>query len=137
MTDATALTRLLHGFDARDWDGVRAVLADEVRTDYTSLWGGAAETVPLETLIGQWSEFVEQFAATQHLTGPAVVDGDRIEAHVVARHWQRAADGGLTWTVYGHYLATVADGKITALTLQTYRAEGNPALPDIAGPPDR
>lgn len=136
MTDATVITRLLHAIDAQDWAGVRAAFADEVDTDYTSLWGGAPERVSADALIAQWTEFVAQFGGTQHLTGPFVVDGDRVETHVVAHHWQRAADGGRAWVVYGHYVATVVDGKIAALTLQTYRAEGNPALPDIASPAD-
>ena len=137
MTDAAVITRLLHAIDARDWDGVRVAFADDIRTDYTSLWGGSPETVTADALIAQWIEFVNQFGATQHLTGPLVVDGDRVETHVIAHHWQTAADGGLAWTVYGHYLATVVDSKITSLTLQTYRADGNPALPDIASPADR
>jgi ketosteroid isomerase-like protein len=136
MTDAAVITRLLHAIDARDWDGVRAAFADELYTDYTSLWGGSPETVTSEALIAQWTEFVKQFGGTQHLTGPLAVDGDRVEAHVVAHHWQTAADGGQAWVVYGHYIATVIDGKITSLTLQTYRAEGNPTLPSIASVAD-
>jgi hypothetical protein len=33
--------------------------------------------------------------------------------------------------VHGHYIATIADGKISALTLQTFHASGDSDLPNI------
>jgi hypothetical protein len=49
--DAAVLTRMLHAIDARDWDGVRAEFAEEVATDYTSLWGGEPATVSVDDLL--------------------------------------------------------------------------------------
>lgn len=133
MTDTTVITRLLHAIDALDWAGVRDCFTDPVHLDYTSLWGGEPETLTPTELITRWTAIANEFAATQHLTGPQLVTGDRIETHVQANHWRSEADGGQAWTVYGHYSARLADGKITELTLWTYRTDGDPKLPRIVG----
>ena len=131
----TVLTRLLHAIDALNWVGVRSCLADEVRTDYTSLFGGEPETVTGDDLVARWQALLPGFAATQHLTGPVLVEGDVAETHVRAHHWM--ADGD-RWSVYGHYVARLVDDRIAELTLQTFRQEGNPELPAIAAKnPDR
>jgi hypothetical protein len=36
------------------------------------------------------------------------------------------------WTVHGHYIARLADGKIAELTLQTFYASGPDGLPTVA-----
>jgi hypothetical protein len=43
VTPAETVVRLLHDVDRRDWAGIRAGLADTVRADYTSLFGGSVE----------------------------------------------------------------------------------------------
>jgi hypothetical protein len=48
---------------------------------------------------------------------------------VIAHHWRPT---GEVWTVYGHYVARVTDGRIAELTLRTYHTEGDPSLPQIA-----
>jgi hypothetical protein len=133
MTDVDVITRLLHSIDAADWDGVRAAFADPVATDYTSLWGGEPETLPVDTLVRRWQEFAGGFAATQHQTGPVVVVDGLAHTHVVANHWFAAADGGDTWTVHGHYAARISGGRIAELTLHTFHAAGHDGLPSIAG----
>jgi hypothetical protein len=131
MTDADVITRLLHAIDALDWAGVRDCFTDPLRLDYTSLWGGEPETLTPDELVARWTGVANEFGATQHLTGPVLVVGDRLETHVRAHHWRTEAQGGQAWTVYGHYVARLADGKIAELVLRTYRAEGDPALPSI------
>lgn len=128
MNDADVITRMLHAIDRLDWTVVRESFADVVATDYTSLWGGEAAEVPAEQLITQWQEFVATLAATHHQTGPVVVSDGRAETHVTAYHWLPNGD---TWIVHGHYVAQLANGKITALTLQTLRADGHEGLPTI------
>ena len=137
MTGADPLLRLLHAVDALDWDAVRDALAAEVRVDYTSLAGGAPETVPAGTLIARWQGLMPGFDATQHLTGPVLLTGDggpgmRADTHLVAWHRIAGAGGGETWTVRGHYTARLDDGKITMLTLQVFGQEGNLDLPELA-----
>lgn len=128
----TVLTRLLHAIDAEDWDVVRACLADELRTDYTSLFGGEAEHLTVDELIGRWRPLMRGLTATHHQTGPVEETGDRLETHVVAHHWLDDAPGGDTWVVYGHYVVTVTDGRIAELTLLTSRQTGNRDLPGLA-----
>jgi hypothetical protein len=133
VSEAEVITRMLHAIDALDWVTVRNSFADEVTVDYTSLWGGEPEKLPADELITRWTEFASGLAATQHQTGPVVVSNGRAETHVVAHHWLPEARGGDTWTVHGHYIARLADGKIAELTLQTFHAGGHDGLPTIAG----
>lgn len=133
MTEADVLTRMLHAIDALDWATLRDSFTDPIRMDYTSLWGGEAETLAIDELVGRWTEFTDGLAATQHVTGPLLVDGDRVETHVIARHWRPGNADGDAWTVYGHYSARLAGGKIAELVLHTYRAEGAADLPRIDG----
>lgn len=128
----TVLTRMLHAIDAHDWDTLRASFADEVRTDYTSLFGGDPETITADELIGRWRPLMLGYTATHHQTGPVVESGDRLDAHVTAHHWLDGAPGGDTWVVHGHYAARVAGGKIAELTLLTSRQTGNRDLPALA-----
>jgi SnoaL-like domain len=129
VTDAGVLTRMLHAIDRLDWTTVRDSFTDTVYTDYTSLWGGAPGTAAIDELVGQWQEFVQGFGATQHLTGPLSVSGDRVDTHVTAHHWRSGT--GNAWVVHGHYIARIAGRKISELTLQTFHASGDPDLPDI------
>jgi hypothetical protein len=108
---------------------VRACFADELVTDYTSLWGGEAETLSADALVSRWQEFASTLAATQHLTGPVIVHNGHAETHVVAHHW---VPGGDLWTVHGHYVARIVNGRIAELTLQTFHAGGHDGLPTVA-----
>jgi len=128
MTEAAVLTRMLHAIDALDFATLRSSFADSVRTDYTSLWGGEPETVDADELVAGWRQLMLGLDATQHLTGPIVTVDGRLHTHVVAHHWR----GGAAWTVYGHYIATVAGGKITELILETLQQEGNREIPALA-----
>ncbi len=128
----TVLTRMLHAIDSHDWTTLRNAFTDEVRTDYTSLFGGEPETISADDLVGRWRPLMLTYAATQHLTGPVEVDGDRLDTHVTAHHWLDDAPGGDTWVVYGHYTARLVDGKIAELTLHTFRQTGNRDLPALA-----
>jgi hypothetical protein len=129
VTDADVLTRMLHAIDRLDWTTVRDSFTNSLRTDYTSLWGGEPGMTAIDELVGQWQEFIKGFGATQHLTGPLAVAGDRVETHVTAHHWRQGT--GNSWVVHGHYIARITNGKISELTLQTFHAGGDPALPSI------
>jgi hypothetical protein len=126
MSDAETLTCLLHAIDRLDWAGVRGCLADPIRSDYTELSGGEPETLTADDLVARWQGLLPGFDATQHMTGPVLLitnehPGVRAEAHVRGYHHL----GGETWGVYGHYIARIADGKITELTLQVFYQDGN------------
>src|SRR5262245_25482882 len=133
MTPADVLTRMLHAIDALDWPTVRDCFAPRVRADYTSLWGGDPATVKVDELVADWQGLAHGLAATQHQTGPIRIDEDGLaNTHVTAHHWLPGAEGGDVWTVYGHYIARVADDRIADLTLVLHQQEGNRDIPAIA-----
>jgi len=129
-----------HHIDAKRWAELRALYADEVRTDYTSLFGGEPQTQSGDTLIAGWSGLLET-VATQHLLGPIDVDldGPRATArcHVRALHHAKGAPGGELWEVLGHYVFTlVREGEgwtISGMTLETFAQTGNTRLLAEAG----
>ena len=129
MTQADVLVDLVHAIDTLDWDGVRAVLADRLTTDYTSLFGGSPVEQTGDELVDQWRALLPGFTATQHLLGPVRVSGSSVRAHVRACHCVDEA----RWIVAGHYRATVTDdGRISALVLDTYYQDGDLDLPATA-----
>ena len=133
MTPGDVLTRMLHAIDELDWDTMRGCFASKVDTDYTSLWGGEPATVPIGELIADWQGFAHGLAATQHQTGPVRVGADGLaHTHVTASHWLPGADGGESWTVYGHYVFKLEGDKISSLALRLHHQEGNRDLPAIA-----
>ena len=137
MSDSDILTRMLQAIDILDWATVRNAFAHEVRLDYTSLFGGEPETLPADDLIARWQALLPGFDATQHLSGPVLLTDDgrggvRADVHVRAYHHISGADGGEVWAVNGHYIARLAGGEITELTLQVFYQEGNRDLPAVA-----
>jgi hypothetical protein len=130
---AAVLTRMLHAIDDLDWDGVRACLADEVRTDYTELFGGEAETLSADELVKRWQGLVPGFDATQHMTGPCLVDEgeDGLVARTHVRAYHRIGDA--VWGVHGHYAVplerTPAGWRIAGITLRMFYQEGDRDLP--------
>jgi SnoaL-like domain len=137
---AAVLTRMLHAVDALDWAEVRACLADEVRTDYTELFGGEVETVTGDELVTRWQGLLPGFDATQHLTGPCLVEKDGtgllLRTHVRGYHHVEGAEGGSTWAVHGHYVVplqeTDAGWRVAGITLRVFYQEGNTDLPTVA-----
>jgi hypothetical protein len=92
------------------------------------VWGGEPATVSADELIADWRGFVDGLSATQHITGPILASDGQLHTHVVGHHWH----GDDIWSVHGHYVARVAGGRITELTLQTFHQEGNRELPTLA-----
>jgi hypothetical protein len=127
------LTGLLAAVDGRDWVGVAAALAPEVRTDYTTLFGGAPASQPSAQLVNGWRALLPGFDGTQHLTGPvlATVEGGRARATCAVTAVHRL--GADHWTVNGHYdleLQREASGwTITSLTYRHLLTTGDSSLP--------
>jgi hypothetical protein len=138
------VTSMLHAIDDLDWTAIHAALAPEVAVDYTSLWGGQAETLTVDELIGQWQGLLPGFDATQHLTGPIVVTAaDRRSAtcRTTVRGYHHIVDdtgSAATWMCAGHYVIGLARGAetngwaISAITLQASYEDGDRALTDLA-----
>ena len=130
--------------DARRWDDLVALFAPQVRVDYTSLFGGEAQSMTREALVGGWRKLLPGFTQTCHVIGtPAISPGSdgtaQAAASVVAWHFVKVPElsGRDTWLVGGCYEMSFAkvDGawRMTALTLARAWAEGNLDLPRIAG----
>ena len=128
-----AITTLLHAIDRREWSGVRAALADQVTTDYTSLFGGFPRTQSAAELIDGWRGLLPGFDATQHLTGPIVADvsDDTARAHCAVTAIHRIARDH--WTVSGHYDVELVRADrtwaIRAITFHKVFVLGDETLP--------
>jgi hypothetical protein len=94
-----------HHIDAKRWTSLEALYADEVATDYSSLFGGQPQTQTRSALIGGWRQVLANMS-TQHLLGPInlQVDGATAVArcHVRALHLLPGAPAGEQWEVLGH-----------------------------------
>jgi hypothetical protein len=115
--------------DVRQWDRVVELLADEVCTDYTSLFGGEPTTAAADALVGQWRSTLAGFDATQHLITNVQVDGSGDEAtaqsHVRATHWL----DDRSWTVggvYTHHLERSGTGwRVAYMRIDRLYEEGD------------
>ncbi|MEV4281658.1 nuclear transport factor 2 family protein [Actinoplanes xinjiangensis] len=89
--------------DVRDWDTVRALLADEVTLDYVSLFGGEAEIVAADEVVQRWRALLPGFDATQHLLGLLAESGPVVRGNVRGYHLL----DGEEWMVAGWYDLTL------------------------------
>ncbi len=129
--EAVAVLVDLHAFAP-----LERLFADELRLDYTSLFGGEPETLAASELMARWAGLAPGFDATRHAISDIRVDinGDeaRAGAAVVGTHW---LDGD-TWVVSGRYAYEFArrDGewRITAMTLIATEETGDRALVERA-----
>jgi len=118
--------------DLRAFDAIAPLFADHTVIDYTSLWGGTAETMTPEALMRAWASVLPGFDATWHEIGEIEVRlaGDQAiaTASVDARHWL----GEGFWRVMGHYDVRLVrlDGRwrITRMTLTVSGEEGHRSM---------
>jgi fermentation-respiration switch protein FrsA (DUF1100 family) len=131
-----AITELLHAIDRCDWQAVHGILAEQVRTDYTSLFGGSPRMQSASDLIDTWRALVPGFDGTQHLTGPIVanVSANRARARCAATAIHHI--GRDYWTVSGHYQMELirGDGRwaIASITYEHLLVVGDETLPGKA-----
>jgi hypothetical protein len=126
---------VVHHIDAKRWSELRALYADEVATDYTSLFGGTPQKQTGDALIGGWRGALEK-VQTHHILGPIAVELDAAGAtarcHVRALHRAPGAPSGQDWEVLGHYIFELENGasgwKISAMKLETLIQSGNTKL---------
>jgi hypothetical protein len=120
--------RVVHEIDAKRWAAVRDLFADEVDTDYTSLFGGTPQRQKADELVGGWRTMLGS-VSTQHLLGPleVTISGDDVTArcHVQASHRRQDEE----WIVLGHYefgLSSTGGGwRIDRLKLTTFYERGS------------
>jgi hypothetical protein len=127
--------------DRRDWAGVRAVLADEVYLDYTSLNGGEPVTLPADDLVAAWAAALGGLTSTQHLLGNFLVEslaGDEatVTCYGQATHFLPQQTGASLWTLGAEYVVVLRrtgdKWRITRLTMTVTWGDGNPQLLDRA-----
>lgn len=108
-TDATEAIRTIvalvpYCIDSRRWSDLAALFAENVDTDYTSLFGGEPQRQRCSALVSGWRTMLAD-VATQHLLGPCVVHladrTARASCHVRAFHHAPDAPGGSAWEVLG------------------------------------
>ena len=131
-----AVTGLLWAIDHREWDKVQSFLADVVRTDYTSLFGGSYQTQKGVDVMAGWRAFLPGFDSTQHLTGPILTDVQSGTAMARCAVTAVHRIGEAFWTVGGHYRMTLARANggwvIAGITLENVYVQGDRTLPDEA-----
>jgi hypothetical protein len=143
-SDRTALENTVagvaHFIDRKAWRELRALFADKVRTDYTSLFGGKPQEQAGDALIESWRKLLAPIV-TQHLLGPITLSIEDAIAtahcHVRGYHFAKGAPGGDEWMVAGHYVMKLAKDasawRIRSLTLETFYQTGNLKLLEVAG----
>lgn len=138
---ANLIAALAIHVDALRWDELLLLFAPEVRVDYTSLFGGDAQTLRAEELIGQWQQLLPGFTRTTHVIGtPLIVaNGDeaRASAPVIAVHLLEDSLGVQDqWIAGGCYefqsRRTNGPWRIASLTLARAWSRGNLELPALA-----
>ena len=130
------VTRVTHEIDAKNWTELRRLYADEVTTDYTSLFGGTPAKQTGDALIDGWKSALAK-VKTHHQLGPISVKlaGDTASASCQVRglHQVEGAPGGAEWEVLGHYLFELSKGSggvwtIHEMTVLTRIQTGNTKL---------
>jgi hypothetical protein len=133
---ADTITRLLHAVDGRDWTAIAGVLAEQIRTDYTSLFGGSSEIETPDELIGAWRALLPGFDATQHLTGPILADVSGGTARATCAVTAIHCIGRDHWTVSGYYdmelVRADKSWRISAITYRNVLTAGDETLPQKA-----
>ena len=131
------ITSIAAGADRHEWERVRLAFADQVKLDYTSLWGGEAAMVEADAIIAQWSSLLPGFETTHHLvTNHAIKDfsGDfaLVEADFQATH----KIGDKFWTLLGRYTyemsKTEGRWKVSAMRMDWTNEFGDRGLVAIA-----
>lgn len=93
--------------DGRDWAGLRALFADEVDLDYTSVAGGEPARVTAEDLVAGWKTGLERYKQTKHNFSPpdVTLEGDVATATFTGQATHvRDVDGKETrWSCGGDY----------------------------------
>ena len=113
------------------------VFADQVTVDYTSLFGGAAESIAGKKLMTQWASFLPGFEVTRHnLSNIKVNAGNTFavaSADIRAEHYVE----GLFWEIKGTYdYELIKDNgiwKIASLTLNFTKETGTRDVLALAG----
>jgi hypothetical protein len=134
--------RYAYALDGRDWEGYRALLADEVLVDFRGLgYRGEPRRKQAASWVSQVRALLDGFATTQHvMTSPLVQeDGDEVTltVYLQAHHVLDLNDPpGRHYTIGGRYEDRLRrqDGRwlFSALTLHNLWTQGDAAIMEEA-----
>jgi hypothetical protein len=135
--------RYATGLDSRDWALFRSCFADEIETDFTSVFGGAPRKVSADKWTDAARRTTSGLAATQHMITNHVITVDNESdtatcvAYVQARHYLPNDSGDSTQNMFGYYtnrFTRTRDGwKIQACKLTLTWQTGNRHIFTLAG----
>ncbi|GAB3832070.1 nuclear transport factor 2 family protein [Dactylosporangium cerinum] len=93
--------------DAKEWTAVRALIADEVDVDFTSLAGGEPARITGDQLVAGWVAGLHPRKRSWHLVGHhrLRVTDDAASVRLKGYAWNRLDEdlGGGMWEVWGTY----------------------------------
>lgn len=126
------IARFANCFDARDWKGLGACLADKLYTDYSALRGTPPQTVTREQFV-ESRRLALDALETQHLCGNVEVrpSGGECEARASMVIFRRDRDGRVLNT---HCLYTFGVGRrgagweICSITQKVFWSEGQKSI---------
>jgi len=102
-----AIARFYAAVDAREWDGVAALMTDPFHLDYSSFGGGDPADLGPDTIIGGWKSILPGFEHTHHQLGNMDIEVEdksaTVRCYVTATH----VIGDRVWTVVGRYRNTL------------------------------
>lgn len=119
--------------DEKNWKKCRALFADEVEVDFTSLTGGEPAKIPADDLIEAWKKNLYAEKKTYHQRGNHRIKlrGDRAEVFSKAYAFNLIESGKEKgfWEVWGNYthvLTRTENGwKCSAMTLEVIHQRGD------------
>lgn len=122
--------------DERDWNAVRACLADRVHFDVTSLGAASAQEMAAEEIIVAWQQGLANLDAVHHQSGNfrVTLSGGTAECfcYATAYHFRRVRSGNNIRTFAGSYdfrLRRDADRwRITQFKFKAKFVDGNANL---------
>ncbi|MEU0685701.1 nuclear transport factor 2 family protein [Streptomyces uncialis] len=131
-----AVSRLFWYVDECAWAQLAEVFTEQIRVDYTSLFGGEAELVTAAEQARRWSEQLGALTSTQHIVTSVLsrIEGDEAlcTANVTGHLRRDDAVGGPLWRNGGTYSLSLrqVDGRwrVSGLRAHLRWSEGNPAV---------
>ena len=133
-----AVSEIAIGADRHDWRRVRAAMADQITTDYSSVFGGKPVTQSADTLVKGWANFLPGFDSTHHMVSSLIVSslkGNKATAHANFTATHRIAKA--LWVLGGRYTYQLrregSSWRVTSLTVTALWETGDRGLIKQAG----
>jgi hypothetical protein len=135
--DETEIRRIVDEIDnlcdAKNWQKLRELFADEVEIDFTSIAGGEPSTVSADELVGAWERnlYAEKKTFHQRTNHRIETDGDRAFVFSKGYAFNLLETGEVTglweiWANYTHNLKLTESGwRVSGMTLDVVHQRGD------------